>query len=296
MAAPRGERAFFEHYATTLSERWFSLSQALGRPPRRVLRENGFAGGAGPQGDRLRKMSGLGGCYHVHEAAEAALDARGSHDLRRFYAMDAGSVVAARALLAGSGERVLDMCAAPGGKALVLAEAVHPNGALVLNDRSKRRLGRLKSVLDEYVPPGVRKTISLSCRDGKRLGQTWPETFDAILLDAPCSSERHVLADPLELQKWSPGRVKRLSIEQFALLSSAFLALKPGGRLLYCTCALLPQENDDVVERLLKRRSGAVAVDRVSAPLGEATRHGWQIWPDQTGFGPIYFARLVKAG
>jgi 16S rRNA C967 or C1407 C5-methylase (RsmB/RsmF family) len=290
----RGEAAFLEHYQAACKGRWPALLGALKQAPRRVLRTNAFATMAGRDAEALTPMPGVAGCYLEPTPGKQLLEARGLDGLRRYYAMDAASVVAARALGVVRGERVMDMCAAPGGKALLLAEALAADGELMLNDRSKSRLARLKRVLSEYVSPAARETIELSCGDGRRVGRRSPERYDAILVDAPCSSERHVLSHPSELAKWSPSRIRRLGADQFALLSSAFLALKVGGRLVYCTCALLPEENDDVVARLLERRGPAVEVDPVTAPFGESTRHGWQVWPDHGGVGPMYFSRLRK--
>ena len=84
--------------------------------------------------------------------------------------------------------------------------------------------------------------------------------FDAVLVDAPCSSERHLLHDPQEMATWTPKRTKQNAKRQLDILLQAIFAARPGGRLLYSTCSISPVENDDVVEKLLKKRGEVVEV------------------------------------
>jgi 16S rRNA (cytosine1407-C5)-methyltransferase len=124
--------------------------------------------------------------------------------------------------------------------------------------------------------------------------------FDAILLDAPCSSERHVIQSPKALAEWTPARPRFLSRRQWSLLSAAFLLLKPGGCLVYSTCALTPEENDGPVQRLLEKYAAAVELDEPDFTEGEKTKYGRLILPDASsganapGIGPMYVARFRK--
>ena len=109
-------------------------------------------------------------------------------------------------------------------------------------------------------------------------------------------SGRHVLNSPAHLEVWSAKRVKRLSVEQGALLASAVDALKPGGTVVYGTCALSPMENDDVVKKILKKRP-AMRFEKIEEllPGADRTEFGVHILPDRSqGRGPIYCAKLVK--
>ncbi len=277
MARLRGAAGFEELYQSRFKERWAGLRQALLAPTEHVQRPNGFA---------------------AHSPGLAA-----------HYALDRASILAAESLSLGPGMQVLDMCAAPGGKALILAEqlflsVVFGGGntendgiarrTLVLNELSRTRRARLARVLDDYVPPEIRQRIDVRGHNAARFGQHHPETYDAILLDAPCSSERHVLADPKALAEWSEARVQHLAIQQYALLRSAFAALKPGGVLVYATCALLEEENANVISRLHRKLGTEWKEEPLGFSLGHPERFGWSIWPDTEGAGPMYVCRLRK--
>ncbi len=233
-----------------------------------------------------------------------------SEGLLKPYYMSAASVAAAKALFPCNSRdmpentRVLDMCAAPGGKTLVLASAMGETWELVANEFSAARRRRLVAVLDEYLPPEKRQCVRVTGFDGARWSRYERECFDFILLDAPCSSERHVMADRKSLAQWTAARVKNLAARQWSLLSGAWLLLKPAGRLVYSTCALSPAENSGVVERLLKKYPDSCLrfppeafFAQVSAKIcPEAFDCGTGIFPDTScGIGPIFFSILEKA-
>ncbi len=241
-------------------------------------------------------------------ALREALTADGSPSpfaeaLSKPYFLDAASVSAARALGPTGDSLVLDLCAAPGGKTLVLASSLGPGGRIVANERSGERRRRLRAVLDEHLPPPLRERVCVTGHDAARWGLHEQDRYDLVLLDAPCSSERHLIRDPVRLAAWSPARSRNLALRAYAMLLAALQAVKPGGRVLYSTCALAPGENDEVVRRALARRPGLVRVLREpehpgpapGGPVPEATEYGHAIWPDTAGgAGPIYYALLEK--
>ncbi|MBO7123693.1 MAG: RsmB/NOP family class I SAM-dependent RNA methyltransferase [Treponema sp.] len=231
------------------------------------------------------------------------------------YYLDAASVLAAISLPLKGAQNVLDMCAAPGGKSLVLASRMGADANLRCNERSFDRFQRLRKVVADHLPQEIQERIKISCGDGALLCKKENLLYDAILLDAPCSSERHVLNDPKYLADWSPARVKSLAMQQWALLSSAYRLLKDGGYLLYSTCALNQSENSQEAARLLKKFPEARAVsledvlafqetgkkeisaffDVAALPKFEAQELGFSILPDeQCGAGPIYFCLFKK--
>ena len=228
------------------------------------------------------------------------------------YFLDSASVLAALCLPLENATDILDLCAAPGGKTLVLASRMPQNATLFSNERSPERKHRLSTVVQTCLPPEISERVKTSCSDGATWCTRQTECFDRILLDAPCSSERHVIADPKYLNTWSPSRIKTVTTEQWALLSSAYRLLRPQGILLYSTCALSPQENDGMIERLYKKfnKDGSAFtlpepsphLTQISAfapaltlPGFEKTQYGYMIMPDrQNGAGPIYFSIIKK--
>lgn len=222
------------------------------------------------------------------------------------YYLDQASFQAASSLPLEENDQILDLCAAPGGKSLVLALTSEKKKALSLtvNEFSSLRKARLVKVLSEHLPKSLLEKIQVTGYDGSLVGKYQKASYHKILVDAPCSGERHLLQSPVHLQKWSEARTKSLAIRQFALLASAFDALKEGGFLLYSTCSLSPCENDGVIEKLLKKRAGVLVFyqgreqERVgNGLLGSYTRYGIQILPDiDKNGGPIYYSLIQKEG
>ena len=261
------------------------------------------------------------------------------------YFLDPASVCAALCLdtsRPGDDFCIADLCAAPGGKTLVIASCMENEAVLYSNERSPARKKRLDAVVEETLRKELSSRIHTSCSDASLWGRrekkspaavsaapsasaqaAFPEHFDAIFLDAPCSSERHVLSDKKYLDIWSPARIKGLSVEQWALLSSAWRILREGGSLVYATCALNPQENDGVVARLKKKFADAhfLSTEDVKKIFGrnvqkllpfakmpecgfsleevfsraERTEFGFHILPDTAfGCGPLYFSCIKK--
>jgi 16S rRNA (cytosine1407-C5)-methyltransferase len=211
--------------------------------------------------------------------------------------MDRASVLAALSLRLPHEGPILDTCAAPGGKSLVIASVMGPGIELLSNELSVERRRRLVNVLDEHLPPSVRAQIKVSGFDAAAQGgrKTERGRFAAILLDAPCSSERHVMADPSALAKWTAARPRFLARRQWALLSSAFLLLQNGGSLVYVTCAVTPEENDGVAARLIEKYRDEAVLDTPDFPEGEPTDYGRIVLPDTCGgMGPMYVARFGK--
>jgi len=234
------------------------------------------------------------------------------------YYLDRASIYAAQALPPLDTGNCLDMCAAPGGKTLVLASHIGQEIQIQANELSRARRARLLTVLDEHLPADMRTRIEVTGYDAATLPRYRQTYYDRILLDAPCSSERHVITDAKYLACWTPARIKMLAQRQWALLSAAFLLLKPGGFLVYATCALSDAENDSVVQKLLKKY-GETAVIRNSAINGtapvqshtaytgimpitsaqpiisETTQFGCRFLPDTgAGAGPLYFSLIEK--
>ncbi len=222
------------------------------------------------------------------------------------YFLDSGSVRAAVSLPLSGAEKLLDLCAAPGGKTLVLASCMDSDSTLLSNERSADRKTRLLHTVQNCLSQQIQDRVTVICRDGAVMCRMPSNQFDRILLDAPCSSERHVLLDENYLKDWSPSRIKTLSMAQWALVSSAWRMLKTDGYMVYSTCALNRDENDGVVEKLLKKFNDAEVVEpsvsldvssfcSCQLPEGEKTEYGRHVLPDLCdGAGPLYFCLLHK--
>ena len=177
----------------------------------------------------------------------------------QWWVQDASAAIAARLLAVTAGETALDLCAAPGGKTLQLAAA----GAQVTAvDRSAPRLKRVTENLAR---------LNLSAETVAADAGTWPDrrTFDAILLDAPCSATGTFRRHPDVLWAAKPGDIASLAAVQARLLDSATRRLKPGGRLVYCVCSLESEEGEAQVAGFLARTPG-LALDPIAAGEGGA--------------------------
>ncbi len=271
------------------------------------------------QKNRNKKLSGEEGfeAYYSGLFGERWLQIKNAFSLSPDYAewksggsesyfLDSASVRAAVSLPLEGAVDILDLCAAPGGKTLVIASNMDDGASLLSNERSSDRKNRLLHTVENCLPASIRERVTVICKDGAQMCRNNELCFDAILLDAPCSSERHVLADPKYLSEWSPSRIKTLSMAQWSLLSSAWRMLRPNGHLLYSTCALSPDENDNVVAKLLKKFDDVkICEPKISLnyrnftkselPDYEKTEYGAHVLPDKAnGAGPLYFCLLQK--
>jgi 16S rRNA (cytosine1407-C5)-methyltransferase len=159
------------------------------------------------------------------------------------------------------GERVLDLCAAPGSKTTQIAAAMQNRGEIIAVEAVKSRFYKLKSVCDLL---GV-ENISFKVMDGRRY--RCEEMFDRILVDAPCSSEgRFKSGDKESFGYWSTRKIKEMVQKQRGLLLNASRLLKPGGTLVYSTCTFAPEENEGIVDWVLKKSQHEIRPEAISIP------------------------------
>lgn len=186
-------------------------------------------------------------------------------DSGRGYVQNAASWLPVLALAPEAGERVLDLCAAPGGKSSHIQALANGQADLVCNDNSKPRLIKLQANLKRLNVPA-----EFMLADARHISRRQLEAFDKILLDAPCSGEGLMslnAGDASLFDSWSVAHIRRLSDLQKRLILEAWRLLKSGGTLVYSTCTMAPEENEVVVDWLLCRQSDAELIPIDIAPL-----------------------------
>lgn len=175
-----------------------------------------------------------------------------THD-GRVYLQNASSLIPVVALAPRPGERIIDVSAAPGGKAFHIAARVANDCDLWLNDSSKPRAEKLRLLADIY---GVRYS-HLTTEPAQYIDKSLPaQSFDRILLDAQCSGEGRVdLRRSDALRYWSTERIEKYKYLQTKMLDAAYRLLRPGGTIVYSTCTLAPEENEYPVSQVLGRHA-----------------------------------------
>ncbi|MFN3267073.1 MAG: RsmB/NOP family class I SAM-dependent RNA methyltransferase, partial [Deinococcales bacterium] len=156
------------------------------------------------------------------------------------------------ALAAGepAGLRVLDLCAAPGGKSTHLAARMHNAGLLVCNEIHPTRARALQENLERLGCIGAVTSV-----DPALLAQRWGAFFDLVLLDAPCSGEGMFRKHDAAIAAWSQAHVEACVVRQSAILESAAKLVRGGGKIIYSTCTFSPEENEDQIARFLKKHN-----------------------------------------
>ena len=204
-----------------------------------------------------------------------------------FAVQDGAAQAAANLLDARPGQRVLDACAAPGGKACHLLE--RSELSLVALDADPRRMRRIGENLQRL---GVRAELRVG--DASTPDAWWDgQPFDRILIDAPCSATGVLRRRPDVRLHRRESDIAALAAQQQHILRGLWPLLKPGGRLLYATCSLLRAENEAAIEALLAV-AGDAQVAPLTLPAGQAAALGWQILPGDGGLDGMYYAALVK--
>jgi len=202
---------------------------------------------------------------------------------------DAAAQIAATLLDLAPGQRVLDLCAAPGGKTCHILEACPELSELVALDVDAVRLERVKSNLTRG---GL--TAHLITGDATQPSSWWDGSpFDRILVDAPCSATGVIRRHPDIKVLRKPQDIARLAETQRMILEAAWTMLAPGGTLVYATCSVLRQENSDVISAFLGEHPEAKE-SLLPETFGQAQPHGRQILPGTDGMDGFFYARLEK--
>jgi len=214
-----------------------------------------------------------------------------------FYIQEASSMLPVAALFSGDEipSRVMDVAAAPGSKTTQIAAKMGNRGSILANEFSASRVKVLHANISRC---GI-ANVALTHFDGRVFGAALPESFDAILLDAPCSGEGVVRKDPDALKNWSHASNLDIAATQRELIDSAFHALRPGGTLVYSTCTLNRDENESVIAWLLEKYPQSVDIDSLAALFNTAgdalTPEGFlHVFPQIYDCEGFFVARLRK--
>lgn len=235
----------------------------------------------------------------------------GSLGLMDYYLMDAASLLPVLALGLQHGDTVLDLCAAPGGKTLALLQTGCCRN-LAANDLSTSRTGRLQKVLHSYVPQDIREgnQVRVTSWDGRKWGELEGDTYDRVLVDVPCTTDRHSLHEEENniFQRSRKKERQMLPMLQVQLLAAGLLATKPGGHVVYSTCSLSHLQNEYVVqgaiELLANQYNIKVQVEDLSHfrklfmdtfCFFPSCQVGELVIPNlMVNFGPMYFCKLHR--
>ncbi len=235
--------------------------ELLRMPRMQSVRINPLQGNSAETAAQLRQLGWIGdayswvdNCYRlvvpVEEIRDSELVAAG-----KVFIQNAASWLPVIALDPQAGEAILDVCAAPGGKSSHIAALTNNQAELWANDNSRPRLAKMRANLDRLGAIPTQLTLYDATQITRKLDG---QRFDKILLDAPCSGEGLMHYDrSKDFDNWSVAHIKRLNTLQKRLISQAWQLLQPGGTLIYSTCTMAPEENEAVVDYLLRTQSGA---------------------------------------
>lgn len=193
-----------------------------------------------------------------------------------YYLQEPSAMTPASRLPVEPGERVLDLCAAPGGKATALGAALRGKGLLVANDISNSRARALLRNLELF---GISNAFVTSETPAK-LAETFPGFFDKILVDAPCSGEGMFRKDPAVMKTWEPERPEYFAGLQREIVRQAVKMLRPGGQMLYSTCTFSREENEGTISWLLREFPG---MELIPMEMYEGFACGRPEWGDGNG-------------
>lgn len=225
------------------------------------------------------------------------------HDAGLYYIQEPSAMAVAEIVDPQPGEKVLDLCAAPGGKTTHLAALMNQEGLLVSNEIHPARAKVLSQNVERM---GIKNAVVLN-ETPDRLATRFQSYFDRILVDAPCSGEGMFRKDPKACEEWSLDHVAMCARRQTDILEQAAKMLRPGGRLVYSTCTFSPEENEQVIQTFLQHHA-SFSVEKVKRYDGfDGGRPDWldepggeieqtiRIWPQRVQGEGHYIAVLSKS-
>ena len=220
-----------------------------------------------------KRFEALDGVYFVDSSKKELLSRSEAFINGKVYIQNISSILAVEALSPKEGEKVLDLASAPGGKSLLIAQKMKNRGWISAVEPKKDRFFRLKRNIQTFGG----EIIHTYNKDGRAIGKICPLMFDKVLLDAPCSSEaKFHIQNPKSFAFWSLRKIKESQKLQKRLILSAWNSLKVGGVMVYSTCSFAPEENEEVVDFLLKKEPKA-KIEKINLPI-EEFQNGLTSW------------------
>jgi NOL1/NOP2/sun family putative RNA methylase len=300
--APAYKKAFIEDYRKMLGDRVDDFLKISKEPLRKSIRINTLKK---PVDEVVRRFSDwklkqVPWCSEGFYVDAQAVGNAAEHTLGYFYVQEAASMIPP-VVLEPEG-RVLDLCASPGSKTTQMAAMMRNEGSIIANDLNIQRISILRYNLQRC---GVYNTM-ITRTDGSRL--RFASYFDRVLVDAPCSGTGAIRKNWEIINMWSKEGVKRLASTQRDLILKSFDSLKSGGIMVYSTCALSPEENEAVVDFLLKKRDAEVmkmnlkikrddpVLEWEGMRFDESIRHCLRIYPQTNDSEGFFVAKVMRNG
>mgnify|MGYP003295161035 CR=1 FL=1 len=243
--------AFTQRMQEMLGEEYPAFLQSYEEEKKQSLRINPLKGSEQALKEKVdflgeQVLWAKGGFYYDEEKRPGK---HPYHDAGVYYIQEPSAMAPVELLDVKSGDRVLDLCAAPGGKSTQIAAKLQRQGFLLCNEIHPARA----KILSENVERMGIVNACVTNETPAHLAEVFPEYFDKILVDAPCSGEGMFRKNEAACEEWSPENVQLCAERQDEILDCAAQMLRPGGRLVYSTCTFAPAENEGSVSRFLQR-------------------------------------------
>jgi len=229
-----------------------------------------------------------------------------THQLGLIYVQEIASMIPAIVLEPQPNDVLLDLCASPGSKTTQLAQLMSNKGVIIVNEINYKRIS---SLIHNVKKCGLLNEVIILL-PGEKIGDVLPNYFDKILLDPPCSAEGTIRKSKKVLYHWGLKNIQKMSRIQKGLIVSSFRALKPGGIMVYSTCTVAPEENEGVIDYLLKKfpeaevlpidishfkiRGGVIKWQ--NEHYDTRVKNCARIYPQDNNTAPFFVAKITKRG
>ncbi len=278
---------FLDRMQAQLQGEYPAYLESLERPRAVALRVNPLKGFTGQLPFQLESVpwEPMGYYYDINERPGL----HPYHEAGVYYLQEASAMAPVVLLDPQKGERVCDLCAAPGGKSTQIAGRMGGEGFLLCNEINPKRAKILSRNIERL---GIANAL-VTNEHPQNLAKKYPAFFDRVLIDAPCSGEGMFRKEEAAVTDWSLQTVEMCARRQAEILDSGAALVRPGGRLVYSTCTFAPQENEEAVAAFLQRHP-EFEPEQVDAPWFDRGENGtFRLWPHKLK-GEGHFAAVLR--